>query len=244
MKNALKVFVFATVLFMFNCGGDDTPPIIPTVSFTHERLIVEPGDDVEFVSTITDGSTFAWDFGDGNTSTEQNPTHTYTETGEFTVTLVVTSTTGDTAQSTSMVTSGHRWLAIWSVESISFTDQNGDPWDDDGTGPEVLFGYVPSSAENIPLFDLGSDLNADSFPLNAGFEEAEQEQLTDENWTFLFLENDEPFDQVNGSSTPMAAFEFNPATQEADEKDHEVGRGIYTIEANGFRFVILYEIRP
>lgn len=35
-----------------------------------------------------------WDFGDGNTSTLQNPTHTYTTTGFYTVYLKVTSSTG------------------------------------------------------------------------------------------------------------------------------------------------------
>ena len=33
---------------------------------------------------------FAWDFGDGNKSTEQNPTHTYQAEGEYTATLTVT----------------------------------------------------------------------------------------------------------------------------------------------------------
>jgi gliding motility-associated-like protein len=35
-----------------------------------------------------------WDFGDGATSTQQNPSHTYTNTGFYTVTLIVTSSTG------------------------------------------------------------------------------------------------------------------------------------------------------
>jgi gliding motility-associated-like protein len=35
-----------------------------------------------------------WDFGDGGTSTVQNPSHTYTSTGFFTVTLAVTSANG------------------------------------------------------------------------------------------------------------------------------------------------------
>ncbi|HWP64617.1 MAG TPA: PKD domain-containing protein [Candidatus Limnocylindria bacterium] len=33
---------------------------------------------------------FAWDFGDGHTSNEQNPTHTYEKEGEYTATLTVT----------------------------------------------------------------------------------------------------------------------------------------------------------
>ncbi|MBD3285240.1 M6 family metalloprotease domain-containing protein, partial [candidate division WOR-3 bacterium] len=44
--------------------------------------------------TFTDESTgepdnWAWDFGDGNTSVEQSPIHTYQDTGNYTVTLVV-----------------------------------------------------------------------------------------------------------------------------------------------------------
>lgn len=41
-------------------------------------------------STLPD--TWFWDFGDGNTSTAQNPIHSYTSTGTFTVTLIVTDT--------------------------------------------------------------------------------------------------------------------------------------------------------
>ena len=33
---------------------------------------------------------YAWDFGDGSTSTEQNPSHTYQKDGEYTATLTVT----------------------------------------------------------------------------------------------------------------------------------------------------------
>ena len=33
---------------------------------------------------------YHWDFGDGNTSNEQNPTHTYTDDGVYTITLTVT----------------------------------------------------------------------------------------------------------------------------------------------------------
>jgi|GEM_PF-1356589 len=43
---------------------------------------------------ITDWS---WDFGDSGTSTDQHPEHTYTAEGDYTVTLVVTSTSGCTS---------------------------------------------------------------------------------------------------------------------------------------------------
>jgi PKD repeat protein len=33
---------------------------------------------------------YLWDFGDGSTSTEENPSHVYTAVGRYTVTLTVT----------------------------------------------------------------------------------------------------------------------------------------------------------
>jgi len=49
--------------------------------------------DVQFTDLTTgtpDTWEWNWDFGDGATSTEQNPTHTYTAAGKYTVSLEVT----------------------------------------------------------------------------------------------------------------------------------------------------------
>jgi PKD repeat protein len=50
-------------------------------------------------STDSDGSvaSWLWDFGDGTTSTEQNPTHTYARLGSKTVTLTVEDDDGDSS---------------------------------------------------------------------------------------------------------------------------------------------------
>ena len=44
---------------------------------------------VNFSNGSTSG-TYDWDFGDGSTSTQTNPSHTFTETGEYNVELIVT----------------------------------------------------------------------------------------------------------------------------------------------------------
>ncbi|MCX7861507.1 MAG: M4 family metallopeptidase [Bacteroidales bacterium] len=44
---------------------------------------------VQFNNESINGQSFYWDFGDGNNSTQLNPLHTYTDTGNFSVTLIV-----------------------------------------------------------------------------------------------------------------------------------------------------------
>ncbi|MEM8486623.1 MAG: FG-GAP-like repeat-containing protein [Bacteroidota bacterium] len=77
---------------------------VPTASFTSAE------NDLEV--TFTDGSTdsdgtiasWSWDFGDGNTSTDQNPVHTYAAYGTYTVALTVTDDGGATGSASASVT--------------------------------------------------------------------------------------------------------------------------------------------
>lgn len=66
----------------------------PKADFTYE-------DTIQFSGTATDQdgdaiATWQWNFGDGNTSNVQNPTHEYPDGGTFTVTLTVTDARGVT----------------------------------------------------------------------------------------------------------------------------------------------------
>jgi uncharacterized repeat protein (TIGR01451 family) len=55
--------------------------------------------DVQFNDQSTNSPTsWSWDFGDGTTSTEQNPAHTYTKPGVYTVSLTATNTGGSNTE--------------------------------------------------------------------------------------------------------------------------------------------------
>jgi PKD repeat protein len=79
---------------MCSCGGGDDSAPKPTAAFEYEA----DGLEVTFINKSTNATTYSWDFGDGETSTEQNPVHEYEAYGVYTVKLSVTGE-GGSAQS-------------------------------------------------------------------------------------------------------------------------------------------------
>jgi PKD repeat protein len=70
-----------------------------TVNFSSAgSLDADPGDSIRF----------EWDFGDGSPiSTEPNPTHTYTQRGQFTAVLSVFDSSGERTSTSTIITSGN-----------------------------------------------------------------------------------------------------------------------------------------
>ena len=74
-------------IFRFNVNDD-----FPVAEFIPPTTGCAPYT-VEFRNTGR-GSSFFWDFGDGTTSTLRNPTHTYTDGGVYTITLIASQPLG------------------------------------------------------------------------------------------------------------------------------------------------------
>lgn len=66
----------------------------PSAEFTVSPESSLPGETLTFSAIGTNGATWLWDFGDGITSTVQNPVHSYEHGGEYEVILTVTSSDG------------------------------------------------------------------------------------------------------------------------------------------------------
>ncbi|MBL7086071.1 MAG: PKD domain-containing protein [Candidatus Cloacimonetes bacterium] len=70
----------------------------PVADFSAETVVGEPPLEVQFYDDSIPGSgdiiSWYWEFGDGSTSTEQNPVHTYTEEDNYDVTLTIIDSNG------------------------------------------------------------------------------------------------------------------------------------------------------
>jgi PKD repeat protein len=87
----------------FGMGIYNAAPVAPVASFTAPTSACM-NTTVSFTNTSTGTPTsYLWNFGDGQTSTLANPTHTYGTAGSYTVTLTVTNTVGNNTTTSSIV---------------------------------------------------------------------------------------------------------------------------------------------
>lgn len=132
------------------CMEDIAPP---SAAFTFET---EPGALlVQFTDQSTGGPTsWAWSFGDGTSSTEQNPSHEFPAAGTYTIELTATNSGGSTSASQDITVGAVRPIADFTFQvilvspccSVQFTDQS--------TGPPATwswrFGDGQTSTEQNP----------------------------------------------------------------------------------------------
>ena len=150
--------LFTIILIVSNNGCADTLIITDYIHVKPPIAIFNVASNCsnKYTRTFTDQSigadSWSWNFGDGNTSSSQNPVHTYASIGTFTVTLtVVNFSTGCDYTKTSVVTIADEQAMFTATlvqlcknNSTSFTATSiqtnsaivNYEWDfDDGTGP-------------------------------------------------------------------------------------------------------------
>ncbi len=99
--NAPGIYTVKLKNAYLNCLDSFSKPLVvmdkPVVNFTAPvTTACKAPLTVNFQDASPSATGWQWDFGDGNTSTQQNPSHTYTAEGSYDVTLTITSRQGCT----------------------------------------------------------------------------------------------------------------------------------------------------
>ena len=118
----------------------------PTADFSIDHNDAAPGELVSFTYAGIGAESYEWDFGDGYTSTLQNPTHSYKTKGTFTIRLRVKSAGIESEEVTQLLLVGYRYLNYIYITHIPFTDSLGYNWHNNATGPDF---YILAQKEGI-----------------------------------------------------------------------------------------------
>ncbi len=159
----LGLMLLVTSMILLQCGknGGSSGPSIPdpVASFTESGEPVTPAT-IAFLNTSQNADTYLWRFGDGDSTTITNPTHTYDTHGNYSVTLIAeNSSTGksDIMFNWISITPGKVYVESIRINDMPFTDQYGAGWDL-FSGPDVFPRLVTLSAV-IVSFQSSYDLD-------------------------------------------------------------------------------------
>jgi PKD repeat protein len=198
--------------------GTDTATVIvndldPAAAFSYSPASPVVGEAVSFTdaSTSYDGITsWLWNFGDGNTSTQQNPDHPYQNAGTYTVSLTVTEADADSDTTSQSITVSEIAVNTWASGDLepSIWSESGNP---KGRNGRKDYSYTPDgSINNMQLIRV---------EIGVWTYDSSGSDGTDKVPPYLEVyvkEKGNKLTQINGRITPTAAgtyiFESTDAT--------------------------------
>ncbi|WP_186758129.1 PKD domain-containing protein [Echinicola salinicaeni] len=141
----LMTLAFST-LFLPSCTEEGLEPAEPIAGFTTVTNELE----ATFNNSSENVSSYSWNFGDGNTSTEESPTHTYEYAGIYTVVLTAKGANGTIVEADEDITIVENLKADFAFEmeylAVNFTNSSENAvsysWD---------FGDGNTSTEEHPM---------------------------------------------------------------------------------------------
>lgn len=160
------IAVLFAAAYLFNSCKEDPEPVTPTLQF----VVEVDGYMVSITAEATDAVTWAWDYGDGNTSTTMG-SHTYdyedAGSGSYTISCTVTSKDDLTASKTANVSiaasleeiiagignDGKTWVLTQAESSFTGKMGGGGVTDDVALYPDMSL--IPDGV--LTIFGLGDE---------------------------------------------------------------------------------------
>ena len=120
-----RLFIFSIFLLLagllWSCDNDDEKVDLPTSALIHYSV---EDKQVAFTALTINADSYLWDFGDGQTSTEQHPVHVYADGGYYTATLTVTGGTGSASNEANLAVA----ITPYVLLTGGATAENGKTW--------------------------------------------------------------------------------------------------------------------
>ncbi|KGK29447.1 PKD domain-containing protein [Cellulophaga sp. E6(2014)] len=100
------IFLIPILLFFISCSSDknEEPEEQVTACFEINKETFEIGEELQITNCSVGASSYEFNFGDGTTSSEDSPLFSYENSGNYTITLRVTSESGKTNTASKNIT--------------------------------------------------------------------------------------------------------------------------------------------
>ena len=254
MKKSITNFplllIVVGVIFITSCSETDPLPI-SKADFKITSVAPEIDVPIQFENLSLNAAAFSWDYGDGSFDTLLiDPSHTYESPGAYTVKMTAYTEDGQKSEALKDIDVGQRYLTGMYLVNINMKDPEGNPWDDDGSGPDVTYILFPEDESQDDVGFAVDSLNVGQF--NTPLWITDQDlipadyELSNKNYIIWLAE----FDTEGVEETrTMVELAFNPKLPNLDEistTKNEDGAGdiaIPFVVSNEYQFYFTFQIR-
>ncbi|MEA1876187.1 MAG: PKD domain-containing protein [Bacteroidota bacterium] len=203
MTNYLSSLLMVLVIALTISSCKKTPEPVALFSSTVDGLVVT------FTNSSTDAGSYAWSFGDGNTSTELSPVHTYADYGVYSVSLTVVGEGGEATKTmdvelvfTPLMTIDGDFSKWSSIEDFVAGDGGTIKKVKMASDSKYLYIYIEGTESLRGFFDFYINTDDDAltgantwvYPAGAGAEYLLEGFIADTGDADLFLDNPETED--------------------------------------------------
>lgn len=121
----------------------EIPSSMPSASFN----VTKDGSMVTLTNTSSNATSYSWDFGDGNSSSEESPVHVYASEGEYTITLTANDDMGQSDMASQIVV-----ISSATFSAATLSNATGKVWKLDGVASYIV-GSAPGQGDFWPGVD-------------------------------------------------------------------------------------------
>lgn len=168
----MRILLLGVLFVSYSCGDEDEDDVQPTADPVASFQFAVDSENflqVSFSNFSQNATAYSWNFGDGNSSTEEAPTHTYQEAGTYEVTLTATNDAGASASRSETVT-----LTDPNAAANLLTGASGKEWQ---LLPDISGGAYP--------YEVGPNSRSEIWWALGLFEDlCVRECVFDDTWTF------------------------------------------------------------
>lgn len=148
MKNIIYILIL--IFACISCKKD------PVADFKIEG-ITKVGEKLSFINTSEHSNSYYWDFNDGSTSSEENPTHVYAKPGNYNVKLDAIGSKGSASMIKPLKITGTTF-SFKNNLNINLPDFNTFYWNGTNIEDFLIYGLLLSGSETNPIITTRSEI--------------------------------------------------------------------------------------
>lgn len=171
----------------------------PVACFSTNNSTATPNQSIDFFNCSKNAFQFEWDFGDGTTSNQINPSHSFDESGTYKVILKAFAADRNEFDSTSFtINVGEKFLSGFEIVRFASEKGNGSTWDPevpfplpiDGIGvqPDLLVAFKRDFDDDVNTTNIVYDIAERQLPYS--WRLRNPIKIADDRWEFTLVDDD------------------------------------------------------